>query len=303
MMEFATKETKTLLPFDPCCQEYETGMYEITPEQAEYILINHNEENRRQSQSQVTSIYRSINRDKFYQDGQPITFNTNGNLTEKQHTLKAIVNFKGQDIKFKFVVVTGVEPDCFSKTHPAKNRTPKDEVLRRDPEATASQYVILSDIVSRQGTTLRQDNCYDHWMKWKKSIIKGQQIADEFFETTNKECFTFAQKTVGAWATFAYISGNKEEAISLLELIAGEYQKDGESTTLSKSMVAYFDSKTTHLANAPRITLWYRMLCVGLDKMLERDDGMIEFDCDEDSLTHDNLMKSGRYRKFYNAKP
>mgnify|MGYP001372568869 CR=1 FL=1 len=44
-------------------------------------------------------------------------------------------------------------------------------------------------------------------------------------------------------------------------------------------------------------------LCVGLDKMLERDDGMIEFDYDEDSLTHDNLMKSGRYRKFYSCKP
>ena len=294
---------KTTLPFDPCCQEYESSIHEITPEQAEYILINHNEENRRQSQSQVNNIYRSINRDKFYQDGQPITFNTNGNLTEKQHTLKAIVKFKGQDIKFKFVVVTGVEPDCFSKTHPAKNRTPKDEVLRRDPEATAAQYVILSDIVARQGKSLRQDNCYDHWMIWKKSIIKGQQIADEFFESTNKECFTFAQKTVGAWATFAYISGNKEEAISLLELIANEFLADGESTTLSKTMVEYFDSKTTHLANAPRITLWYKMLCVGLDKMLERDDGMIEFDYDEDSLTHDNLMKSGRYRKFYSITP
>ena len=236
-------------------------------------------------------------------DGQPITFNTNGNLTEKQHTLKAIAKFKGTGKTFRFVVVTGVEPDCFSKTHPAKNRTPKDEVLRRDPEATAAQYVILSDIVARQGIALRQDNCYELWMKWKKSIIKGQQIADEFFESTNKECYTFAQKTVGAWATFAYNSGNKDEAISLLELIAGEYQKDGESTTLSKSMVAYFDSKTTHMANSPRITLWYRMLCVGLDKMLERDDGMIEFDYNEDTLTHEHLIKSGRYRKFYSAKP
>tara|TARA_B100000287_G_scaffold388211_1_gene397349 strand:+ start:410 stop:1321 length:912 start_codon:yes stop_codon:yes gene_type:complete len=300
-----SKETvKTILPFDPCCQEYTVSIYDITPEQAEYILINHNEENRRQSQSQVNKIYNSIERDKFYQDGQPITFNTNGNLTEKQHTLKAIVKFKGTGKTFRFVVVTGVEPDCFSKTHPAKNRTPKDEVLRRDAEATSSQYVILSDIVSRQGKSLRQDNCYDHWMKWKKSIIKGQQIADEFFESTNKECFTFAQKAVGAWATFAYISGNEEEAISLLELIAGEFLSDGESTTLSKGMVDYFGTqKVNHMANAPRITLWYRMLCVGLDKMLERDDGMIEFDYDEDSLTHDNLMKSGRYRKFYSITP
>ena len=100
-----SKETvKTTLPFDPCCQVYESDMYDITPEQAEYILINHNYENRRQSQSQVNKIYNSIERDKFYLDGQPITFNTNGNLTEKQHTLKAIVKFKGQDIKFKFVV-------------------------------------------------------------------------------------------------------------------------------------------------------------------------------------------------------
>ena len=81
-------------------------------------------------------------------------------------------------------------------------------------------------------------------MIWKKSIIKGQQIAEEFFETTNRECFTFAQKAVGAWATFAYVTGNKEEAISLLELIADEFLADGESTTLSKTMVEYFDSNT-----------------------------------------------------------
>ena len=107
-MEFATKETKTLLPFDPCCQEYSVSIHDITPEQAEYILINHNEENRRQSQSQVNKVYNSIERDKFYLDGQPITFNTNGNLTEKQHTLKAIAKFKGTGKTFRFVVVTGV---------------------------------------------------------------------------------------------------------------------------------------------------------------------------------------------------
>ena len=35
-------------------------------------------------------IYKSIQFDNFYEDGQSMTFNKNGDLTEKQHTLYGI---------------------------------------------------------------------------------------------------------------------------------------------------------------------------------------------------------------------
>ena len=103
-----------VLPFNPVSDRYHAlndgNPIDITPEMARYILVNHNGENRPISKTQVNKISKSIIQDAFYEDGQPITFNTSGNLTEKQHTLKAISTMP-KGTKYSMLVVVGVEPD------------------------------------------------------------------------------------------------------------------------------------------------------------------------------------------------
>ena len=96
-----SKETRfvfdKVLPFNPKTDVYESFSIDLTPEQAQYILDFHNKDNRKLSKSQVTRITRSIENDNWLLDGQPITFNVDGNLTEGQHRLSAIVKIRDEN--------------------------------------------------------------------------------------------------------------------------------------------------------------------------------------------------------------
>ena len=222
-----SKETvKTTLPFDPCCKEYETHHYEITPEQASYILKKHNKDNRKFSQSHTDNIYNSILRDRWYKDGQPITFNTDGNLTEAQHRLSAIAKFEGQDVRFEIIVTTGVEPDCFSKCQPAKPRRPIDEVQRKYSEVTKSQYAILADILPKHGQKVKIQTIVKEWEIWKKYVLEGDRLIDnEYYgNAENTQQYTSQRKTVGAWAAQSILNRRDSYARKFLELLSNDFQ-------------------------------------------------------------------------------
>ena len=82
-----------ILPFNPKSDIYDTFKVDITPEMAQHILDYFNKDNRKISKSQVNKIFRSIENDNWLLDGQPMTFNTDGNLTEFQHRLAAIAKW------------------------------------------------------------------------------------------------------------------------------------------------------------------------------------------------------------------
>ena len=79
--------------------------------------------------SQVNKIAKSIRTDGWLRDGQPLTFNIEGNITEGQHRLHAIV---AEDVTVPMIVVLGVQLDCFTNVAPASPRRPEDEIQRKD---------------------------------------------------------------------------------------------------------------------------------------------------------------------------
>ena len=273
--------TKNCLPFNPVSDSYHTlnngYPIDISPEMARYILVNHNGENRPISKTQVLKISKSIIQDAFYEDGQPITFNTSGNLTEKQHTLKAISTMP-EGTKFSMLVVVGVEPDCFSKSTSARTRTAKDELQRRDPKATNTDFVTLCDLLRRQNIkTVTSTIVYPQWLTWKDSIAEGLRISDAFFSTTNDGVFTQIRKTMNAFCTLGYCAGLEDEISTLLEYLAQVYQKDGYVTTLALGFDDYFNTQSVQMHNTPKGDMFFAMLCHALDLLMEREDGLVRF--------------------------
>ena len=88
---FRRIESEKVLGFNPYTNKRRSFIIKLTPEQAQYILDHHNGDNRKLTKSQVNSIVKSINKDGWLFDGQPLTFNIEGNITEFQHRLHAIV--------------------------------------------------------------------------------------------------------------------------------------------------------------------------------------------------------------------
>ena len=111
----------TILGFNPVSKTVEVFQLDITPQMDQYILIHHNKDNRKVTNSQVNKIAKSIRTDGWLEDGQPLTFNIEGNITEGQHRLHAIV---AEDVTVPMIVVLGVQLDCFTNVAPAKLPSP-----------------------------------------------------------------------------------------------------------------------------------------------------------------------------------
>ena len=136
-----------VLGFDPYQQEYETFMTDLTPEMEQYVLDNHNKDNRKIKPSQTNKIAKNIRDFKFFEDGGALTFNKEGNITEFQHRLEAMVR---ENVTARVPVVLGVEPECFTKTAAPKPRRPEDEIQRKYPHAKDSEITVVREIQKRR---------------------------------------------------------------------------------------------------------------------------------------------------------
>lgn len=287
----------TNLPFNPSSTEYAAKIYQITPNQAQYILDYHNKDNRKICKSQVGKILRSIEDDGWLLDGQPITFNTQGNLTEAQHRLAAIAKFYDRDREFEVIIVTGVALDCFSKCALAKPRRAVDEIQRKDKTALVSEVAILGDLMKRRrGEKLSINNAVYHWELWKEDIRRGVDLIDSF--VTNTEKFSSQTKTLGAWASLCVNGKYANEASSFLELLEEEVLSVEPTTRLTTDFISYWNENAVDLSNEGRLVLFYQLLCVATDRMISRDDGKIELDVTAADLQHSSLSNRGVYRKF-----
>ena len=287
-----------ILPFNPKTDEYESFIVDLTPTQAQYILDYHNRDNRKMSNSQVNKIFRSIENDNWLLDGQPMTFNTDGNLTEFQHRLKAISKCP-KDRTFKIVVVTGVQPDCFSKTATNKARKPIDEIQRKYSKAHANEVYILGDILKRRrGERLQMQNAISSYENWFKNISNAVNVGGDYENLFTK--FSLQRKTVRAYIALCERFGYLEECKTFLELLDSELEEDADApvSTLTAQFLKFWNSTAVDLSNEKRMDVLYSMLCVATDRIIMRDDGMIALDVVPQDLEHEVMEKMGVYRKF-----
>ena len=209
------KREQKVLGFDPVSKKAETFIIKLTPEKAQFILDFYNKDNRKLSKSQVNAIVKSINKDGWMFDGQSITFNVEGNLTEGQHRLHAIVI---TGITAKVSISLGVVTSAFTKCAPAKPRKAEDEIQRKDKSATSSECSTLRQLlIRRQGEKLTMQNAIENWDRWKTYIRVGKTLIDEFFDKiAEHRPWT---RTYAAWASLMVSVGEAEVVSTFMSLI------------------------------------------------------------------------------------
>jgi len=300
-----TKEQETnlmngvlnVLPFNPVSDVYDCFIVDLKPSQARYILDYYNRDNRKISNSQVNKIFRSIESDNWLLDGQPMTFNTEGNLTEFQHRLKAISKCP-EHRTFKVVVVTGVQPECFSKTATNKARKPIDEIQRKHSKAHQDEVSILGDIMKRQRRwRLSMQNAISSYENWLPNITNSMSLSGEYENVFDK--FSLQRKTVRAYIALCDRYGYLDQCLTFLELLDDELKEDSnETSTLTYQFVEFWNDHAVDLSNEKRMDFLYAMLCVATDRIVMREDGMIDFGVKPKYLEHYEMEKQGCYRKF-----
>lgn len=293
-----TKNALNVLPFNPKSDVYDCFKIDITPKQAQHILDYYNKDNRKISNSQVNKIFKSIENDNWLLDGQPMTFNTDGNLTEFQHRLVAITKCQ-KDRTFPVIVVVGVQPDCFSKTATNKARQPIDEIQRKYDKGTKDEVSILGDILKRRrGERLKIQNAIVSYENWFKNISNSISIRGDFENVVSK--FSLQRKTIAAFIALSERYGYLNECKTFLELLDGELEDDADTpiSTVSFEFLKFWNHTAVDLSNEKRMDVLYSLLCVSLDRIIMRDDGMISLDVSSSDLEHENMEKQGVYRKF-----
>ncbi len=283
-----------VLGFDPFSQEPSSFLMEITPDMAAYILKHHNNDNRKLIKSQVNKIVSSIIKDDWIFDGQPITFNVEGNLTEGQHRLHAIVI---TGVTAKCNIALGVVTGAFTKCTPAKPRKAEDEIQRKDKTATASETSTLRQVlIRRRGDKLTIQNAIEKWVFWKPFVRTGRKSIDTFFDEVEK--FNAWERTFGAWATLMATLKKEEVVSNFLSLLESEIKDDTSPCCLTREFIQFFEKESVYMSNAGRTELVYQLLCVASDRMMKEPSGNIQLNVSMDKMNHDMLSKRGTYRKF-----
>ena len=286
---------ETILGFNPISNDIEVFEQNITAQIAQYILIHHNKDNRKITNSQVNKIAKSIRTDGWLKDGQPLTFNKEGNITEGQHRLHAIVS---EDVTVPMIVVLGVELDCFTNVAPPKPRKPDDEIQRKDKTAKPAEISSLRQLLKRrQGVQLSMKNAIIQWKYWKGDVRSGLDLVDGFFDEVSQ--FDPWKRTFAAWAALMISIGESEGAENLLDLISDKILRDPPHSTLAGDFLEFLNTDMFVFGNnAGRTDVIYNLLCVASDRILKRPNGEIQLNITPEKLNHTSLKNSGVYRKF-----
>ncbi len=290
-----TSFQETVLGFDPISEGIQVFELDVTPSIAQYILIHHNKDNRKVTNSQVNKIAKSIRVDGWLRDGQPLTFNVEGNITEGQHRLHAIV---AEDVTVPMIVVLGVDTDCFTNTAPAKPRRPEDEIQRKDKSAKAAEVSTLRQLLKRrQGVQLSMKNAIQQWEFWRQDVRAGLDLVDGFFDEVSE--FNPWQRTFSAWAALMISIGEKEAAENFLDLLADQILRDPPHAKLAIEFQNFLmDKFFVYGSNTGRTEIIYNLLCVASDRVLKKPNGEIQLNITPDKLNHTYLKQQGVYRKF-----
>lgn len=287
-------KARKVLGFNPYSQEYTCFMADITPEKAEYILKNNNNDNRKIARGQVRILSSSIEDDGWLEDGSPMSFNVEGNLTEFQHRLESIIE---TEVTARVPIVLGVQLDCFTKCATNKQRKPEDEIQRKDPNAIQSEVTTLRQILSRRrGSGLTMQNAVEKWVYWKPYVVKGTKMVDSFFENT--KCFGSWKRIFQAWAALM-ITKNQEQIVEdFLSLLEVQILRPSEGCVLTTGFMKFWADNNTFLNGTETAELLWQLLCVATDRMKKNSTGQIEFSLTVAKCNHESLKKRGTYRDF-----
>jgi len=289
-----TTNYETILGFNPVSDTIGVRQVDVTPQMASMILVQLNKDNRKIVNSQVTKISKSIREDGWLEDGQPLTFNREGNITEGQHRLHAIIS---EDVTVPMIVVTGVTLDCFTRCAPAKPRRPEDEIQRKDKLAKPAEVSALRQLLSRRrGEKLNMKNAIEQWNFWREDVRAGRDLVDDFFDSTTD--FDPYERTFSAWAALCVRMGYKETAETLLSCLKAEILDDDSVSCLTREFIKYFKEYNWNMPAAGRTELIYQLLCVATDRLLKKPNGDIQLGVTPDKMNHTSLSNSGTYRKF-----
>ena len=287
----------SVLGFDPCSQKYDSFVMKINKRIATFILKYHNFDNRPISRAQVLRIKKSVD-EGWKLDGDPIRFNTNGNLSEAQHRLTVISEWENEDDEFEVVIVTGVQPESFTTTAPNKPRTYKCEIQRKDKEATAEQIATLNDLTQRQGKVkLTINTAIELWDNWKSDIKQGISISSEFLDDTVE--FSIGKKTVRSFATLCVRYGYGDEAEVVFDLLRSHII--GDTNTLAGEALELYAEHAASLSNDNRIWLIFTILCGMTDTVIKNKnaiEGKCQFGYDISSLNKKIMKQKGVFNKF-----
>ena len=294
LQEIRRIESEKVLGFNPYSKEADSFITVITPEQAQYILDYHNADNRKLVKSQVNAIVRSIKKDGWLFDGQPLTFNEEGNITEFQHRLHAIVL---TGVTARTTVTLGVTTGCFTKCAPAKPRKAEDEIQRKDKTATQSEASTLRQVlIRRRGEKLTIQNAIDQWRCWKEYVRDGRKLVDTFFDEVDD--FNPWERTFAAWGALMKSQGHEKIVEDFLDLLRSEIKDDTPSCCLTREFKKFFEKESVYMSNAGRTEFVYQLLCVASDRMIKDPTGNIQLNLKINNCNHDYLSKQGVYRKF-----
>jgi len=283
-----------ILGFNPYSDKIQVFVHIVTPDMARHILNHLNKDNRKMIRSQVNKIAKSIRVDGWMEDGQPLTFNKEGNITEAQHRLEAIIM---EDVEVPMVIVLGVDTGCFTKCAPAKPRRAEDEIQRKDKSATPSEVSTLRQLlVRRQGEKLSMQNAIEQWNHWRLTVREGRKLVDNFF--TEVDDYNPWERTFAAWASLMVSIGQEDVAETFLSFLQAEVLEDESPSRLTNDFRKFFEQHSTYMSAAGRTEFIYKLLCVAGDRLMKKPNGDIGLDLTLDKLDHDKLNKRGCYRKF-----
>tara|TARA_Y100000361_G_scaffold99812_1_gene89588 strand:- start:825 stop:1757 length:933 start_codon:yes stop_codon:yes gene_type:complete len=287
------KESIKVLGFDPYTKVYQAlPIRDFSSKQCAYVLKYHNNDNRKIKPSQVNSISNSINEDGWLKDGGALTFNLEGNITEFQHRLEAIVR---EDITVPIPIILGVEPECFTKTAPPKARRPEDEIQRKYPDAKDSEITVVRQIQKRRGDkALNMQNATKYWKKWYKVVREGDKLIDGFFDRVDS--FSHYRRNFAAWASLMHWY-NQDKIVTLFLDMLEKQVLDDDGTRLTKDFMK-MTQYTFDMSNSLRSDFVYYLLCVCSDRLIKSSDGRIQLDKTVGELDHNHLKQSGTYRQF-----
>lgn len=283
------------LGFDPISTEYKFFVVMMTPDMAQYILDNHNFDNRNFYNSQLAALDKSISDHGWQKDGGVAVFNTDGNLIEAQHRLKKIVENK---ITVPFGICLAAEKESFEKTTPPKQRHPVDQIYRKDKSVTKLDETALRQLLGRRGgdEKLTLPNAIAMWEQWKITVREGIRITNTLI--SNTESFKSWNKELLGFNALMVFLGKTDVAENLMKLLKN--QVHGKITTLGKGFDKFKrgDIFTADTTNTQKSNIRFMMLCHAADQLEKRPNGMIEWDMEPAKCNHETMKKYGNYRKF-----
>jgi hypothetical protein len=95
----------------------------ITPQIAEVFLNHFNNSNRPITEANVLRLAKEMSSGKWLSNFEPISFNKLGDSTNGQHRFKALIK---SNMSFKFLVITGLEPEVYDTIDGGRKRTTSD---------------------------------------------------------------------------------------------------------------------------------------------------------------------------------